>query len=145
MRTIALAGLVLCIGALGACSSQPVVVRTTLPTAALRVPAAGRVVVRMTRVVPDLTVTINGALVAEKKRAERLEIDGVPCGRSKIEIASGGGDRSRVHEVREVDVRPGITTVIPVAAPKISTGSWIYAGLSSLGTWLMAAALLIAL
>lgn len=107
--------------------------------------ATGSVTVRFTGAVRGATVSVNGALVAEARRTEKVTVTGVPAGDAEIQIAAGGGAHSRVEKVFTVLVEPGVDTAIVVASPEMSTAHAIYMGLYQLGYFIFAGAVYIAI
>ncbi len=119
-------------------------VRVGFPRVAPGTPT-GSVTVRLNHAVTDLTVTVNGALLAEGKHTKKVTVTGVPAGTAEIGIAAGGGAMSRVEKTVRVQVYPYTDTAIAVAAPKTGTGYWVYMGLYQLGLWIYASALYVVL
>jgi hypothetical protein len=122
---------------LGGCAHN---VRATYPSTGPGVPV-GSVTVKLTSAARNLSVTVNGVLVAEGKHTKKVTVLGVPAGPAEVGIACGGGGMSRVEKTARVEVEPYADTAVLVSAPNMSTASPIYVGLYNLGTWVFLGAL----
>ena len=103
----------------------------------------GSITILLTQPARDLTVTVNGVLVAERKRTKRVHIDNVPVGYADVMIAAGAGP-TRIDAHIRVSIDTNVTTTIPVAAPDKPFGSAMSAGILSVAAWLLARALYLA-
>ncbi len=117
-------------------------VHATFPGSGAAVPTGG-VVVRLTDASYNVTVVVNGQLVADRRHTGRVVVDCVPAGRAVVEVSLGGARETRHDIKREIWVEPGRRTTVPVAGPEMTTAQGVYAGLSTLGIWLVYAALLL--
>lgn len=123
--------------ALGGCAHN---VRASYPSAGPGVPL-GSVTVKMTSAARNLSVAVNGVLVAEGKHTKKITVVGVPAGPAEVSIACGGGGMSRVEKTAQVTVHPYADTTVLVSAPNMSTATAIYMGLYNLGLWVFMGAL----
>jgi hypothetical protein len=122
MRFFAL-GLWLAAGCMG-CARDVVV---ELPNA----PAdAGSIDIVFTRAAKDVTVTVDGQLVAKRRHTRYVHIGGVPPGMADVIVAAGSG-AGRVERAVRIAVGEGRTTTIPLAAPAGS--AWGGVGMSFIG------------
>ncbi|HTM23412.1 MAG TPA: hypothetical protein VL172_22975 [Kofleriaceae bacterium] len=96
----------------------------------------GSITVRLSHESQGVTVTVNGALVAEGRYTKKVTVTGVPAGAAQVQVVAGGGGHTRVSETRVVQVLPWTDTALAVAAPEVTTGAWISQGLYSLGWWI---------
>ena len=103
----------------------------------------GSITILLTQPARDLTVTVNGVLVAERKRTEKVHIENVPVGYADVMIAAGSGG-TRIDAAVRVSIDTGINTTIPVAAPDKPFGSAMSTGILSVAAWLLARALYLA-
>jgi hypothetical protein len=55
--------------------------------------ATGTLVLLLTQPASDVTVSINGVLVTEGQRTQRIVIDRVPVGTADVILAANGGDK----------------------------------------------------
>jgi len=125
------------IAVFGGCAHN---VRARYPAPGPGIPV-GSVTVKLTQATRNLSVTVNGALVAEGKHTKKVTVMGVPAGPAEVAIACGGGGMSRVEKTVRVTVHPYADTAVVVSAPNMSTASAIYLGLYQLGTWVFLGAL----
>lgn len=95
------------------CSASPVEVASPLPGP---IEAAGAIAIVFTAEARGVTVAIDGRLVVERARTDRVEITRVVPGIADVMIAAGSGP-ARVERHVRVDVEAGATTTIPVGAP----------------------------
>lgn len=117
-------------------------VHAVYPVAAVG-PPPGTLVVQLSEDTENVTVVVNGQLMADRRHTGKVTIEGVPCGRAVVEVTAGGGRQTRVVERREVEVFPGRKTSIPIAGPEMTTAQGILGGLSTVGIWIVYAALLL--
>lgn len=76
----------------------------------------GSIAILLTQAAKDVTVSVNGRLVANRKHTSNVRIDGVPVGVAEVIIAAGGGN-SRVERQVRVAVEEHQVTTIPVGSP----------------------------
>jgi hypothetical protein len=105
----------------------------------------GSITVRLSHESEGVTVTVNGALVAEGKHTKKVTVTNVPAGPAEVVVAAGGGGNTRVEKTVMVDVLPWTDTAVAVASPEVTTGTWLYHGLYSLGAWIFLGAVYSAL
>jgi len=123
MRAV-LVVVILVVGLVGACAHD---VRTRFP-APPEAPT-GRLVLLLSNAASGVSVSINGVLVVEDARTQKIVIDDVPTGTNEIAIAANGGDKQ---------LRTWITsehpTTIPMGVPEASSSLWknIFATLVSI-------------
>jgi hypothetical protein len=84
-------------------------------------PATGRVVVLLTGPAPDLTVAVNGAVVASRKHSQKVTVAGVPAGANDVDVAFRGGAYARAEHHITVDVLPGEDSTLVLPGPEEST------------------------
>jgi hypothetical protein len=91
----------------------------------------GSLLILFTRPTRDVSVAVNGTLVADDAHTERLRVERVPVGEADVVVAAGAGD-GRVE--RHVRVRVGWNEeiAIPLAAPSPSIASTLSLALLSL-------------
>jgi hypothetical protein len=119
-------------------------VRTAYPAMPPGQPV-GAITVRLSHESEGVTVTVNGALVAEGKHTKKVTVTGVPAGPAEVVVVAGGGGNTRVEKTVMVDVHPWTETAVAVASPEVTTGTWLYHGLYSLGAWIFLGAVYAAL
>src|SRR5436190_998808 len=76
----------------------------------------GTLVLRLTTSA-DVTVAVNGILVVDDEKTDKIVIENVPTGSNDVVIAANGGDKS-VHAWVSSDV----WTTIPTGVPEASSG-----------------------
>jgi len=76
----------------------------------------GSLTILMTQSTKDLTITVNGVLVAERVHTERVDIVGIPIGLADVVIAAGGGP-TRIDRHFQISIDAGQVTTVPIAAP----------------------------
>jgi len=105
--------------------------------------STGTVIVRLSNAASNATVIVNGRLIVEDRHTARVKVHGVPAGRAVVEVSAGGDRETGVSERREVWVEPGREVAVTVAGPEMTTAQGIYAGFTTLGVWLVYAALIL--
>jgi hypothetical protein len=97
----------------------------------------GSLVVRFDSEVPNANVSVNGELLCEDEQTSKVTVDGVPVGKADLQInASAQAWEKSIDEKRSVDVKKNKTTSVQIATPAISTGYWVYAGLTVAAVYL---------
>lgn len=96
----------------------------------------GTVIVELTSAAEDVTVAIDGALVARHAHTRRVVVSGVPAGPAEVDVAFGGGWYARAEHRQVVDVVPGAESAVVIAGPERSTAGAIESGLANLGAWI---------
>jgi hypothetical protein len=97
------------------------------------VPASGAIEVQLNDPSRSLTVTVNDALVVDRKFSRRARIEGVPAGIARVHVATGGGCEKGGEFDREVEVFPGETVVVALPGPEPNSGCAVWAGLNYVG------------
>ncbi len=103
-------------------------VHVRLPTPAKE--PVGTVEILLTQPADDLTVSINGNLVAHRAHTKRLRVRRVPIGTTDIIIAAGGGPARIEHHLR-VLVYENRTTSIPIGGPSRSMSNSMFTAVLS--------------
>ena len=103
----------------------------------------GTITVLLTRPARDLTVTVNGALVARRAHTRQVRVTGVPAGSTDVVIAAGGG-ANRIERHFEVWVEPNENLTLPLAAPEQSMTSTMHMGMLTIAAWLLSRAIYLA-
>lgn len=135
------AALAACLGLLVACSGRAKDVRARYPSAPGQ--ATGSITVILTQPARDLTITVDGRLVAERKHTKKVSIEGIPVGFVDVVVVAGGGE-GRVEKYVEVLVQDQLNTTLPVASPEGSMTSALQMGLLSLAAWVISRAIYLA-
>jgi hypothetical protein len=135
------AALAACLGLLVACTGRANDVRVRYPSAPER--ATGSITIILTQPARDLTITVDGQLVAEREHTKKVTIESVPVGYVDVVIAAGGGE-GRVEKYVEVLVEHGMNTTLPVASPEGSMTTALQMGLLSLAAWVISRAIYLA-
>jgi len=99
--------------------------------------------VLLTRPARDLTIAINGIVVARRAHTREVRVTGVPAGSTDIIIAAGGGG-SRIEKHFEVWVEPDENISIPLGAPEQSMSSSLQMGMLGIAAWLLSRAIYLA-
>jgi hypothetical protein len=105
--------------------------------------STGSIKILLTQPASDLTVTVNGVLVAERKRTQQVHIKNVPIGYADVMVAAGAGP-TRIDAQMRVSIDSDVTTTIPLAAPDKPFGSGVSTGILSVAAWLLARAIYLA-
>lgn len=103
----------------------------------------GSIEIVLTQPASDLTVSVNGVLVAERARTEKVTIENVPVGYADVMIAAGAGP-TRIDAQVRVSIDTNVKTTIPVAAPDKPFGSALSTGILSVAAGLLARAIYLA-
>jgi len=133
--------LVGCLGAALMCTGCPHNVHTKLPSKPSD--PTGTITILLTRPASDLTVSVNGTLVASRAHTRRVRVSGVPIGETDVVIAAGAGGQKVERHVR-VDVEEDKQHTIPLASPERSWLSTAAAAVISIGAWFASQALYVA-
>ena len=104
----------------------------------------GTISVVLTRPASDLTVSINGTLVAERAHTERVTVEGIDAGMVDVDIAAGGGPE-RVERTVRVLLDAGGHVSIPIGSPQASMGSTMKMGLLTMAAYVLSRAIVWAL
>ncbi|MEO6774284.1 MAG: hypothetical protein ABI467_14910 [Kofleriaceae bacterium] len=110
MRLIAIA----LVATLAGCAAEDL--HTHYPVATPGQPT-GTLVLLMSQPASDVTVAVDGVLIAAEGHTQRLVIDGVPCGTVDVILAANGGDKEF-----KVWVGGDHATTVPIGIPDASTG-----------------------
>jgi hypothetical protein len=103
----------------------------------------GSITVLLTRPARDLTVAINGVVVAERTHTRKVTVTGVPAGSTEVIIAAGGG-AARIERHVEIWVESGENVSIPLGAPEQSMTSTLHMGMLTVAAWLLSRAIYLA-
>jgi hypothetical protein len=103
----------------------------------------GSITVLLTQPTKDLTMTVNGTLVAERAHTQKVTVTGIPAGSADVVIAAGAGP-ARVDRHVRVEVEAGKDTAIPVGAPEKAMSDTLSMGLLSAAAWVLSRALYMA-
>ena len=103
----------------------------------------GTIVILLTQPARDLTVAIDGTLVANRRHTKKLTVTGVPTGLTDVVIAAGGGS-NRVERHLQVYVEIDRKTVIPLGSPEQSMTSAMHFGMLSVVAWVLSRAIYLA-
>jgi hypothetical protein len=95
--------------------------------------STGAVEVVLNNASDALSVSINDALVVDRKHSRRVRVEGIPPGPARITVATGGGCEAGRAIDREVEVLAGQTTTVPLPGPEPNTGCMVFAGLYHVG------------
>jgi hypothetical protein len=104
----------------------------------------GSITVIVTQPARDLTIAVNGVLVAERRHTKKVRVDGVPTGAADVVIAAGAGG-TRVERHVRVQVEQGRETAIPIGSPSGSASGTALTGFLSIAAWVLSRAAYIAL
>jgi hypothetical protein len=99
---------------LAACAAHDI--HTHYPIATPGQPT-GSLVLLMSQPATDVTVAIDGVLVASEGHTQRMVIDGVPVGTVDVILAANGGDKEF-----KIWVGSDHATTVPIGIPDASTG-----------------------
>jgi hypothetical protein len=77
----------------------------------------GTLVLQMTKPASGVTVGVNGVLVVDDERTQRVVIAGVPTGQSEVVIAANGGDKAF-----RVWIDSSHATTVPLGVPDEGSG-----------------------
>jgi hypothetical protein len=105
----------------------------------------GVLVVEFSYAVSNVSVTVDGELVVKDEYTDEVRVEGVPAGTVHVVVTGGDGASEPLERAYEVEIVPGRTHTVAVAAPRVTDGAWIYLGAEFLGLAIMYASLLIAL
>ena len=95
---------------------------------------SGTIVIHLSDAMPNVYVSIDGQLVAEKKHTRRIEIKDVPVGFHQLAVAATSGYRTEAVAYDEaVEVKGGKVRDVLISTPPMSSGYWIQTGLMYLG------------
>jgi len=103
----------------------------------------GSITIVLTQSARNLTVSINGVLVADRAHSERVHIQGVPAGAADVVVAAGGGE-TRIERHMSVAVAAGRDTAIPLAGPDKPMSQGLAMGLLSATVWVLSRAAILA-
>jgi hypothetical protein len=77
----------------------------------------GTLVLEMSRPASGVTVAINGRLVVDDEKTERVVIEGIPVGTGEVIMAANGGDKAF-----QVWIDSEHPTTVPLGVPDEGTG-----------------------
>jgi hypothetical protein len=103
----------------------------------------GAITIFLTRAASDLSVAVNGTLVARRAHTRRLTVRGVPTGPAEVVIAAGAG-ATRIERHVQVYVEHDREITIPLGAPEPSMGSALSLSVLSVAVAVLARALALA-
>lgn len=106
--------------------------------------STGTITVVLTRAASDLTVAVNGHLVAQRAHTDRVRVDGVGAGMVDVDIAAGAGPERLERSVR-VLLDAGGHVSIPVGSPDPSMGSAVKMGMLTVVAYVLSRAIVWAL
>jgi hypothetical protein len=126
MRIVVLVAMVL-----GGCAHD---VRARLPTPPGH--DTGTVVILLPQPARDLTVAVNGTVVAERAHTRKVTVERVPIGLVSVAVAAGGGP-DRLERNVDVILERGETVGIPVGSPERPSSQLVGAALLTIGAALV--------
>jgi hypothetical protein len=100
---------------------------------ALAQPDSGALDVVLNGASGALSVTIDGALVVDRKHSRKAHVEGIPAGPARVRIATGGGCEQAMTYDREVEIIPGATVTLALPGPQPDHGCMVLAGLQYIG------------
>jgi hypothetical protein len=100
--------------ALAACSAHDVVAHFPMASPG---DATGTLVLLLTQPADDVTVAINGVLIAEQQHTRRVVVDRLPVGTADVVVAANGQDKE-IHTWIGTDH----ATTVPLGVPDASMG-----------------------
>jgi hypothetical protein len=77
----------------------------------------GRLVLLLSQAASGVSVAVNGQLVCEDKKTQRVTIDGIPTGTVDVMLAANGSDKQFRVWVDDTHV-----TTVPIGVPEQSMG-----------------------
>ncbi len=80
-----------------------------------------------------VSVTIDDALVVERKHTGRVHVDGVPAGSAHVRVATGGRCEQGSTSDQDVVVTPGSTSTIVLPGAEPNLGCMVLSGLDYIG------------
>ncbi len=80
-----------------------------------------------------MSVTVDDALVADRKYTRRVHVDGVPAGTAHVRVATGGRCEQGATSEHDVVVAPGLTSTVVLPGPSLNVGCAVLAGLDYVG------------
>jgi hypothetical protein len=102
-------------------------VLTRYPDRADAAVGRGRLIVKLSSPMHDVSVTVDGKIVAEDAFTEHVTIENVPTGRHVVVVVASGQYRTNALEVeRPVMISDQEDEVVLIGTPPISTGYYIY-------------------
>ena len=96
----------------------------------------GKINVKLSAAMRNVNITLNDSLITEDKYTRDVTIGKVPAGKYKLRVV--GTDRNRSGDVNYVDslnIGPNDYKTVLVEAPPLSTGYWIYSGLTYMASF----------
>ena len=100
------------VGLVGGCAHD---VATRFPSQPTE--PTGTLVLQLTKPASGVTVAINGVLVVDDERTERVVIAGVPTGQAEVVMAANGGDKAF-----RVWIDSAHPTTVPLGVPDEGSG-----------------------
>lgn len=140
IRILHTALILACVLPVAACASD---IATRYPSGAGT--PQGSIVVEFSYAVSNVSITVNGELVTKDEFTDEVRIDGVPAGRIDVVVTGGDGMSEPLEKTFQVDLEPGATHTIAVAAPRVTDGAWFYLGAEFVGLALMYSSLILIL
>jgi len=89
----------------------------------------GTIDVSLTTADGNMTVTVNDAMVVERKYSRKAHIANVPAGPAVLHVALGGNCVKAREYTRELDVTPGQTVEVALPGAEVNDGCAVYQGL----------------
>ena len=96
----------------------------------------GTITILLTQPARDLTVAVNGTLVASRVHTKKLVVGNVPTGLAEVVIAAGGGP-ARIERHVQIYVEHDREVVIPLGSPEQSMTSGMQLGVLSVVAWVI--------
>jgi hypothetical protein len=103
----------------------------------------GTIVVLLPQPAKDLTVAVNGMVVADRAHSRKVTVERVPIGLVSVSIAAGGGP-DRLERSVDLVLERGEVMSIPVGSPErgssqlvAATVLTVFAALLTKGIWLL--------
>jgi hypothetical protein len=122
----------LCALAFSGCASD---VEVSYPSPPRDAGETGVVLVRFTEPMQDVSVLIDGVLVAEDRHTERVRVANVPTGPRRVTVVASAGNRtSPVDRTETIQVTAEQPRAILIARPPRSLGYWISSAITAFGS-----------
>lgn len=105
----------------------------TVAYAARSSTGAGSVDVLLNSPSRALSITVNDALVVDRKYSRKARIEGLPLGIARVHIATGGKCEHAAEYDREVEIIPGATASLVFPGPEPNHGCMVQLALTYVG------------
>ncbi len=106
---------------------------------------AGVLVVEFSYAVSNVSVTVDGELVVHDEYTDEVRVEGVPAGKVHVVVTGGDGFSEPLEREFDVEIAPGASHTLAVAAPKTTDGAWIYLGAEYIALAIIYSSLILAL